>query len=150
MGRVYRQQKREYNIGETMTEKRYSLLYGVDENPFEWDIIDNEKNSIIIMGNGVAICELLNELNDENEQLKEEIKSLTSNLEEDYILFKRDKNAKPTKYCNECCNYETEYEEVIAFGDYETLTKISCREGHHILDNTDATDCPDYDPKYDE
>jgi len=48
-----------------MTEKRYSLLYGIDENPYEWDIIDNEKNSIIYQSNGIAICNELNELNDE-------------------------------------------------------------------------------------
>jgi len=54
-----------------MTEKRYSLLYGIDENPYEWDIIDNEKNSIIYQSNGIAICNELNELNDENKQLKQ-------------------------------------------------------------------------------
>lgn len=135
----------EYEIIDRESFPNYPNHDEVEEVP-NWYIYINENDS-----NWQDMCiDKLNELHEENEQLKEEIKSLTSNLEEDYILFKRDKNAKPTKYCNECCNYETEYEEVIAFGDYETLTKISCREGHHILDNTDATDCPDYDPKYDE
>jgi len=130
-----------------MAQKRFSI------GMLKIYVNDNKKNycySLQTQREAKHLCNLLNKLHEENEQLKEEIKSLTSNLEEDYILVKRNKNAKPTKYCSECYNYETEYEEVIAFGDYETLTKISCREGHHILDNTDATDCPDYDPKYDE
>ena len=176
MGRVYRQQKREYHIGEMMTEKRYEAYY--DKYMEDWKVQDiltldilpcvSEKvakefanrlnnsycaNMKLLKSNDFLLKEIEQlkkenkELKKENEQLKEEIKSLTSNLEEDYILVKRNKNAKPTKYCSECWNYETETEEVIAFGDYETLTKISCREGHHILDNTDATDCPDYEPK---
>lgn len=56
--------------GERMTEKRYFLLYGVDENPYEWDIIDNEKNSIIYQSNGIAICKELNDLHEENQELK--------------------------------------------------------------------------------
>ena len=59
-----------------MTEKRYFLLYGVDENPYEWDIIDNEKNSIIYQSNGIAICKELNELHEENQELKRLIKKM--------------------------------------------------------------------------
>ena len=145
-----------------MTEKRYVRI--LDHYEKEVRIFDeyNQKNifNIFFMELDSAIClngaledtvDLLNyfyeekkNLKEENEQLKEEIKSLTSNLEEDYILVKRNKNAKPTRYCSECLNYETEYEEIYAFGDYETLTKTSCSRGHHILDNTDATTCPDY------
>ena len=67
-----------------MTEKRYSLLYGIDENPYEWDIIDNEKNSIIYQSNGIAICNELNELNDENNELKSKIKDLEFENEKKY------------------------------------------------------------------
>lgn len=77
-----------------MTEKRYSLLYGIDENPYEWDIIDNEKNSIIYQSNGIAICNELNELNDklrkcvrqlekENKELKEQLKDCTKKAKEE-------------------------------------------------------------------
>jgi len=123
-----------------MSEKRFKVVQGYNDRYCQ----DTATNKLL---NQNQTVEYLNNLCEENEQLKEEIKSLTSTLEEDYILFKRNKNAKPTKYCNQCWNYETETEEVSAFGDYQTLTKNICREGHHILDNTDATDCPDYDSK---
>jgi len=123
-----------------MIAKRFKVVQGYNDRYCQ----DTATNKLL---NQNQTVEYLNNLCEENEQLKEEIKSLTSTLEEDYILFKRNKNAKPTKYCNQCWNYETETEEVSAFGDYQTLTKNICREGHHILDNTDATDCPDYDSK---
>ena len=53
-----------------MTAKRFTILYGLDEDPFDWDILDNEKDAIICQYNGTPICELLNELHEENEQLK--------------------------------------------------------------------------------
>ena len=56
-----------------MTEKRFTLVYG-DENPFEWDLMDNQKDCLIVQGNGTAICELLNELYDETQFFKEECK----------------------------------------------------------------------------
>jgi len=124
-----------------MSEKRFKII---DNQLYR---VIHDDNTGIYISEISFVCNLLNKLHEENEQLKEEIKSLTSTLEEDYILFKRNKNAKPTKYCNQCWNYETETEEVSAFGDCQTLTKNICREGHHILDNTDATDCPDYDSK---
>ena len=53
-----------------MTTKRFTILYGLDEDPFDWDILDNEKDAIICQYNGTPICELLNELHEENEQLR--------------------------------------------------------------------------------
>jgi len=53
-----------------MTEKRFTIIYGVDENPFEWDILDNEKDALICQCNGKPICDLLNELHEENQALK--------------------------------------------------------------------------------
>ena len=132
---------------ETMT-KRYTIGDNIA-------IIDNESmtpngipTKIFVAEDPFEANKICNELNEQDQKIKEleaEIKSITTNLEEDYILFKRDKNPIETKYCNECDNYETEYEEVYAFGDYETLTKTSCSKGHHILDNSDATNCPDYE-----
>lgn len=113
---------------ETMTPNGIPTKIFVAEDPYEAN----------------KICNELNEKDQKIKELEAEIKSITTNLKEDYILFKRDKNPIETKYCNECANYETEYEEVYAFGDYETLTKTSCRQGHHILNNSDATNCPDY------
>lgn len=57
-----------------MTEKRFTLIYGIDENPFEWDIMDNEKDVLICRCNGKPICDLLNELAEEKEELKQRIK----------------------------------------------------------------------------
>lgn len=44
-----------------MDEKRYSILYGIeDEDPMDWHIIDNKDDSIIYPGNGHAVVSLLN------------------------------------------------------------------------------------------
>ena len=69
-----------------MTEKRFTVLYGIDENPFEWDIIDNQRNAIIKQGNGIAICNELNELCEENKELKHENVNIMSDL--DYFRTK--------------------------------------------------------------
>jgi hypothetical protein len=53
-----------------MTGKRFTLIYGIDENPFEWDIMDNEKDTLICRCNGTPICDLLNELYEENQKLE--------------------------------------------------------------------------------
>jgi len=55
-----------------MTAKRFTIIYGLDEDPFDWDILDNEKDAIICQYNGTPICELLNELHEENQKLKKE------------------------------------------------------------------------------
>lgn len=58
-----------------MTEnKRFTILYETEENPMEWDLIDNQEDCLIVTGNGTAICELLNELSEENRKLKEACK----------------------------------------------------------------------------
>lgn len=54
-----------------MTAKRFTIIYGDDENPFEWDILDNEKDALVCQCNGKPICDLLNELHEENTMLKE-------------------------------------------------------------------------------
>lgn len=59
-----------------MTAKRFTILYGIDENPFEWDIMDNNNDALICRCNGKPICDLLNELAEENEQLKTTIQQL--------------------------------------------------------------------------
>ena len=61
---------------EKQAKKRFIVLYGIDENPFEWDLMDNQKDCLIVQGNGTAICDLLNELSDENKQLKKENEEL--------------------------------------------------------------------------
>lgn len=58
---------------DSYAKKRFTVLYSIDENPFEWDLMDNQKDCLIVKGNGTAICDLLNELNNENEQLKKGI-----------------------------------------------------------------------------
>ena len=63
-----------------MTAKRFTILYGIDENPFEWDIMDNNNDALICRCNGKPICDLLNELAEENEQLKKEIEELKQAL----------------------------------------------------------------------
>lgn len=77
-----------------MTGKRFELYV----NPHEqWDIVDRveseEKNAICIyndLGEGrfssaPALCDLLNELNDENEQLKTQIKIFEKFLDENNL-----------------------------------------------------------------
>jgi hypothetical protein len=84
-----------------MYRERYRLLYGVDENPFEWDIDDVFTNRLITQGNGVGIVDELNTLNNriesqklllrnqdlENEKLHKEIKQLKLDLKvaKDYL-----------------------------------------------------------------
>ena len=64
-----------------MTTKRFTILYGLDEDPFDWDILDNEKDAIICQYNGTPICELLNELHEENNLLKDIIKDIVVQLD---------------------------------------------------------------------
>lgn len=65
----------------------------------------------------------------------------------DIIIKRNDKWKKghdeDFKICSECGNFETEYEETIVFGEYETLSRSYCNMGHDI-DDTDANKCPDY------
>ena len=58
-----------------MTE-RFTILYETEENPMEWDLIDNQEDCLIVTGNGKAICDLLNELDSENKKLKEGVEEL--------------------------------------------------------------------------
>lgn len=59
-----------------MTE-RYKLMNGLeDEGPFEWDIIDTEKDAIIEQGNGVAITKVLNEQDKKIKEYQILVKSL--------------------------------------------------------------------------
>ena len=64
------------------------------------------------------------------------------------ILISVDTEYIENKRCCDCGYYETDYETVIAFGDYETLTKESCSLGHLIFDDT-ANECEDYYEKDD-
>jgi hypothetical protein len=66
MGRVYRQQKREYNIGEMMTEKRFEWDYH-DEN-----IRDNLTGKTYNEDNYNLLVTRLNHLEEENKELKRE------------------------------------------------------------------------------
>ena len=65
-----------------MTTKRFTILYGLDEDPFDWDILDNEKDAIICQYNGTPICELLNELHEENGQLKFQLQNTSDQRDE--------------------------------------------------------------------
>ena len=64
-----------------MTEKRFDVVYEEDdefENIYYWDIIDKKNNAKT--SNELKLCHLLNNLNDENEQLKEENQALKNEL----------------------------------------------------------------------
>ena len=83
-----------------MTTKRFTILYGLDEDPFDWDILDNEKDAIICQYNGTPICELLNGLHEENEQLKKDVdywKQVASQYSNELNVFEHCK-----KYKTEC------------------------------------------------
>lgn len=63
-----------------MTKKRFTLIGGIDENPYEWDLMDNEFDCLILQSNGISICSLLNELAEENKQLKEDVNELENKI----------------------------------------------------------------------
>lgn len=87
--------------------------------------------------------ELLNAFCKENEQLKKQIEEYTN--PDKYILIKKtESSTEEYNSCPDCQHYEREYEEIIAFGEYETLTKEICNKGHDIED-TDANKCNDYE-----
>ena len=79
-----------------------------------------------------------------------DITKLLKDSRDDYIIIKKSKEpyVEP-KFCSDCVHYETHYEEVVAFGEYETLTKTECCRGHSIRyeDDNYATECPDYTEK---
>lgn len=71
-----------------MIEKRFTILYETEENPMEWDLIDNQKDCLIVTGNGKVICDLLNELNDENQHIKKQrdcVYGDLTRLKKDYL-----------------------------------------------------------------
>lgn len=76
-----------------MTGKRFTLIYGIDENPFEWDIMDNDENTLICRCNGKPICDLLNEFAEENKELK---------LQNGDLLYQIGEVGKNNKTCREC------------------------------------------------
>lgn len=83
----------------------------------------------------------LNNLSEENKKLKNKIKNYED--ESKFILIERNKDVELNyTHCDECLHYSRDYEEVIAFGEYETLTHESCSEGHYV--DPFKTDCPDY------
>ena len=90
-------------------------------------------------------CDLLNELNDENIELKK----LVNYFKNDCIVIEKSEtyDERNDNNCNDCIYYNIEYEEIIAFGEYETLTKSSCNAGHdYDMDELGyyAKECPDY------
>ena len=151
-----------------MTEKQYRLnkwgtrLLKNNRPLFDWtnepdEIVDllnklNDKNGQLkhrikkLQNELDNYSEIFNELNalvDENENLKKQIEEYTN--PDKYILIKKTENStEEYNSCPDCQHYEREYEEVIAFGEYETLTKEICNKGHDIED-TDANKCNDYE-----
>ena len=65
-----------------MTEKRFTIIYGVDEDPYEWDLMDNEKDVLICRCNGKPICDLLNGQHEELQKRKKIIKQITKDYNE--------------------------------------------------------------------
>ena len=110
-----------------MTTKRFTILYGLDEDPFDWDILDNEKDAIICQYNGTPICELLNELHEENERLKAQ-------------LYCDDEEG----VCNICKYHYLEKGET-----YEKYYISKCKKGHEQFSRTDVKYCDDFELKGD-
>ena len=116
-----------------MTEKRYTYL-NASRNKYIGSFFCND-----IPLTNPEVFDLLNE----NELLKKQIEEYTN--PDKYILIKKtESSTEEYNSCPDCQHYEREYEEVIAFGEYETLTKEICNAGHDIED-TDANKCNDYE-----
>ena len=63
-----------------MTQKRFDVVYEEDDeykNIMYWEVKDKKYGATT--SNELKICHLLNNLNDENEQLKNHIKTLQNN-----------------------------------------------------------------------
>lgn len=142
-----------------MTEKRFGIIktktYGlyvpVDKmKVYNFSSFEDELDCIRVV-NALNGLEEKSRENDkiaskylnENELLKKQIEEYTN--PDKYILIKKtESSTEEYNSCPDCQHYEREYEEIIAFGEYETLTKEICNKGHDIED-TDANKCNDYE-----
>ena len=129
-----------------MTEKRFKMkkleydAYFIDS---QQEYVDEYVPKFEIDGEKTMSDSQILDLLNENEQLKKQIEEYTN--PDKYILIKKTENStEEYNSCPDCQHYEREYEEVIAFGEYETLTKEICNKGHDIED-TDANKCNDYE-----
>ena len=136
-----------------MTEKRFEYRYNCDEDGSEFEIIDTNKDEYypMIETNETvvkALVNLLNELNNENEQLKNEIEKL-SYANEDLLEEKRIWKQMSEEYTK--LSYENEQlkstikevlellsEEVDLFSDKATEHDINAYVELKELDNKDA------------
>lgn len=77
-----------------MTEKRFSLIKDIGTDECCDNLYDNGTYIGAISGGSEMICYLLNDLSNENEQLKQQLKSIENSFEfsctENYIEFDKD------------------------------------------------------------
>ena len=129
-----------------MTEKRFKMKKLEYESYFidsQQEYVDEDEPNFKIDGEKTLSDSQILDLLNENEQLKKQIEEYTN--PDKYILIKKTENStEEYNSCPDCQHYEREYEEVIAFGEYETLTKEICNKGHDIED-TNANKCNDYE-----
>ena len=120
-----------------MTEKRFEL--NVNQN-HQWDIVDlvesKEKNAICIyndlghyyFSSAKALCELLNELHEENQHLREALKK-------EYMAISGN-------LCDACKHEEEDNTNNRFVGiEYD----VKCNKGHEILLDDEEQKCEDFE-----
>lgn len=96
-----------------MTGKRFEYNHEKGYNDYIYDVTDNR-----MMWNLECICELLNSLNDENEQLKQRIQLLSSLLDlADIIIDLSDDDKSKTFWEKRNNEVEQKWEEIVKNGD---------------------------------
>jgi len=101
--------------------------YRINTEEIGYIYIDNPQGEHM---SWIEVESVLNKLFKENKELKNKIKDYED--ESKYILIKKTESDFEYTTCDECSHYNVDYEEIIAFGEYETLTREYCDMGHHI------------------
>ncbi|WP_405286513.1 hypothetical protein [Methanobrevibacter sp.] len=140
----------DFVIKDHKTDRTYGTFQGDKESMLEMlDNLNDEIKELQVQLN--FIRDLSNSFKRKVIEKNNSIGILKKQIEEynnpdKYILIEKPENSDydgEYNSCPDCINYSREYEEIIAFGEYETLTKEICSEGHDIED-TNANKCPDY------
>ena len=135
-----------------MTKQRFTILYETEENAMEWDLIDNQEDRLIVTGNGKAICDLLNELHEENQDLetkKEDAEYELLYLKEKYEeVIEENEQLKSQLYydeeegvCNICKHHYLIKDDESEFGYYNSR----CKKGHYECARVSLKYCEDFE-----
>ena len=140
----------DFVIKDHKTDRTYGTFQGDTESMLEMlDNLNDEIKELQVQLN--FIRDLSNSFKRKVIEKNNSIGILKKQIEEynnpdKYILIEKPEDSEyEYNSCQDCVNYEREYEEIIAFGEYETLTKETCNMGHTIEEGiSNANKCPDY------